>query len=183
SSSSPSSSSSSSSSSASPSDGDTSSTSHEPFSQASRKLARQQCHECQGWYANLTAHRATHLAVSSRPHACSQCGRGFARANDLFRHEKTHDGAAPYLCPFYNHDDHQHDHHHDVHDDQQHPHVRCHPTGGFSRGDTYKNHLKAVHFAYLTGTRKRDRPSAAGRCRACDHKFATVDEWLSDHVE
>ncbi|CEP60447.1 Stp3p LALA0_S01e11100g [Lachancea lanzarotensis] len=58
----------------------------------------------------------------------------------------------------------------------------CHPTGIFSRRDTYKNHLKALHFKYPSGTRKRDRASVPGKCRHCEQEFNNVDEWLEKHV-
>ncbi|KAG0672400.1 hypothetical protein C6P45_003084 [Maudiozyma exigua] len=38
----------------------------------------------------------------------------------------------------------------------------CHQTGVFSRCDTYKNHLKALHFEYPPGTKKRIEGSFLG---------------------
>lgn len=58
----------------------------------------------------------------------------------------------------------------------------CHQTGVFSRCDTFKNHLKALHFEYPPGTKKRDRTVVAGRCKHCGIKFANVDTWLNEHV-
>lgn len=58
----------------------------------------------------------------------------------------------------------------------------CHQTGVFSRCDTFKNHLKALHFEYPPGTKKRDRAIVPGRCKHCGLKFQNVDVWLNDHV-
>lgn len=58
----------------------------------------------------------------------------------------------------------------------------CHQTGVFSRCDTFKNHLKALHFEYPPGTKKRDRTVVAGRCKHCGVKFPNVDIWLNEHV-
>ena len=58
----------------------------------------------------------------------------------------------------------------------------CHQTGVFSRCDTYKNHLKALHFEYPSGTRKKDRGSVPGRCKHCGESFDNVEVWLHDHV-
>ncbi|KAK9494582.1 hypothetical protein V1508DRAFT_366987 [Lipomyces doorenjongii] len=126
---------------------------------------KQQCPECNGWYSNLSAHCSTHLSYASRPHSCTVCGRGFSRPNDLLRHQKSHQGDAPFCCPYHAVD------------------RRCHPSGGFSRCDTYKNHLKSMHFDYPVGTKKKDRQGAGGKCRACLMEFENVDEWISAHVE
>ncbi|KAK9461312.1 uncharacterized protein V1516DRAFT_610388, partial [Lipomyces oligophaga] len=124
-----------------------------------------QCPECSGWFSNLSTHRATHLSYSSRPHSCRECGRGFSRPNDLLRHQKVHQGDYPFSCPFFSTE------------------PRCHPSGGFSRCDTYKNHLKAMHFDYPAGTKKKDRAGAAGKCKGCLEEFATADDWVANHVE
>ncbi|AAS53959.1 AFR588Wp [Eremothecium gossypii ATCC 10895] len=58
----------------------------------------------------------------------------------------------------------------------------CHITGVFSRCDTYKNHLKALHFEYPPGTKKRERAKIHGRCKHCGMKFDNVDMWLNEHV-
>lgn len=58
----------------------------------------------------------------------------------------------------------------------------CHQTGVFSRCDTFKNHLKALHFEYPPGTKKRDRTVVPGRCKHCGLKFPNVDVWLNEHV-
>jgi hypothetical protein len=137
---------------------------------------KRQCSLCHGWFSNLATHRSTHLADNSRPHTCNICGRGFARPNDLFRHQKSHRGDAPFRCPLF---------------------VKaslyqnafgnlepsCHQNGGFSRCDTYKNHLKAMHFEYPAGTKKRDRGGVAGKCKGCGLNFDNADRWIADHIE
>lgn len=156
---------------------------------------KRQCAECNGWFSNLATHRSIHMANNSRPHTCDVCNRGFARPNDLFRHQKSHRDDAPFRCPLF---------------------VRgsgnggvngmnngmnglgggnnglngigigepaCHQNGGFSRCDTYKNHLKAMHFEYPAGTKKKMRNGTAGKCKACQQAFATSDEWIATHIE
>ncbi|SMN22664.1 similar to Saccharomyces cerevisiae YDL048C STP4 Protein containing a Kruppel-type zinc-finger domain [Maudiozyma saulgeensis] len=58
----------------------------------------------------------------------------------------------------------------------------CHQTGVFSRCDTYKNHLKALHFEYPPGTKKKERSIVPGKCKHCGAKFENVDTWLNSHV-
>ncbi|CDO53613.1 hypothetical protein DV495_003263 [Geotrichum candidum] len=137
---------------------------------------KRQCTQCNGWFSNLATHKSTHLADNSRPHTCEVCNRGFARPNDLFRHSKSHRGDAPFRCPLF---------------------VRgplpnhafgnlepsCHQNGGFSRCDTYKNHLKAMHFEYPPGTKKKQRNGMKGSCKACGQSFASSDAWITEHIE
>lgn len=138
---------------------------------------KKQCPTCQGWFSNLATHRSIHLADNSRPHTCDVCGRGFARPNDLFRHQKSHRGDAPFRCPLF----------------ARPPEgaaaqgaalePACHQNGGFSRCDTYKNHLKAMHFEYPAGTKKRERAGMGGRCKGCGQAFSSTDEWIAEHIE
>ncbi|SCV05918.1 LANO_0H18052g1_1 [Lachancea nothofagi CBS 11611] len=58
----------------------------------------------------------------------------------------------------------------------------CHQTGIFSRCDTYKNHLKALHFEYPPGTRKGDRNAVSGKCKHCGQEFVNVGDWVETHV-
>lgn len=60
--------------------------------------------------------------------------------------------------------------------------IDCHQTGVFSRCDTYKNHLKALHFEYPPRTKREQRSVVPGRCRHCGEKFPNVDVWLNQHV-
>lgn len=138
---------------------------------------KKQCPQCMGWFSNLATHKSIHLADNSRPHTCSICGRGFARPNDLFRHQKSHRGDAPFRCPLFvkpsvNRAD-----------PNSSMEPACHQNGGFSRCDTYKNHLKAMHFEYPAGTKKRDRNGMSGRCKGCGLSFKSTDDWISEHIE
>lgn len=134
---------------------------------------KRQCPECKLYFSNLATHKSTHLKPTSRPHICKYCDRGFARPNDLFRHVKCHwkeigSDKGQFKCPFKNH--HSGDH--------------ClHLTGIFLRCDTFKNHLKAIHFQYPNGTKKDQRNKVAGTCRMCHSHFTNVDDWLTNHVE
>lgn len=134
---------------------------------------KRQCPECHLFFSNLATHKLTHLKPTLRPHVCKLCHRGFARPNDLFRHFKCHwkeIGAdkGQFRCPFKNGT--QGDH-------------CCHLLGIFSRCDTYKNHLKAIHFQYPSGTKKNQRNTVAGLCRLCQAQFRTVDEWILTHID
>lgn len=134
---------------------------------------KRQCPECKLFFSNLATHKSTHLNPDSRPHICEYCSRGFARPNDLFRHVKCHwkeigSDKGQFKCPYKNHPTGDH----------------CgHSSGIFSRCDTFKNHLKAIHFQYPSGTKKDQRSKANGSCRICQQSFESVDDWLVDHIE
>lgn len=137
---------------------------------------KRQCTQCNGWFSNLATHKSTHLADNSRPHTCEVCNRGFARPNDLFRHSKSHRGDAPFRCPLFvrgplpNH----------AFGNLE---LSCHQNGGFSRCDTYKNHLKAMHFEYPPGTKKKQRNGMKGNCKACGMSFPSSDVWITEHID
>lgn len=140
---------------------------------ASKPRKKRQCPECKLFFSNLATHKSTHLKPASRPHVCKHCGRGFARPNDLFRHIKCHwketgSDKGQFKCPYKLVDSGNH---------------CCHPTGIFSRCDTFKNHLKAIHFKYPNGTKKENRNKVSGHCRMCNKFFNNVDEWIINHVE
>lgn len=132
---------------------------------------KRQCTECKLYFLNLATHKSTHLKPTNRPHVCKYCSRGFARPNDLFRHIKCHwkelgNNKGNFNCPF------------------KEGNMCSHSTGVFTRSDTLKNHLRALHYAYPQGTAKQNRSSAkGGSCRQCGEDFETVDAWLSQHVE
>lgn len=134
---------------------------------------KRQCPECKLYFSNLATHKSTHLQSDSRPHICEYCSRGFARPNDLFRHIKCHwketgSDKGQFKCPYKDHESGDH----------------CgHNSGIFSRCDTFKNHLKAIHFQYPPGTKKNQRANASGNCRMCNHQFSSVDDWLVNHLE
>lgn len=134
---------------------------------------KRQCPDCKLFFSNLATHKSTHLNPDSRPHICEYCSRGFARPNDLFRHVKCHwkeigSDKGQFKCPYKNHSTGDH----------------CgHNSGIFSRCDTFKNHLKAIHFQYPSGTKKDQRSKSSGSCRICQHQFDSVDDWLNNHIE
>ncbi|CUM63477.1 uncharacterized protein PRCAT00001052001 [Priceomyces carsonii] len=134
---------------------------------------KKQCPECKQYFSNLATHKSTHLKPTSRPHICRYCNRGFARPNDLLRHIKCHwkeigSDKGQFKCPFKNHSTGDH---------------CCHNSGIFSRCDTFKNHLRAIHFQYPNGTKKDQRNKVSGNCRMCHQHFQNVDEWLNEHIE
>lgn len=165
---------------------------------------KKQCPICLNYYANLSTHKSTHLTPENRPHRCPVCNRGFARNNDLIRHKKRHWKENNHIDSSMS----EHDKLITLHkikgtfkcpfnstliqlDMEMYPYKsrplpfetsNCHQTGIFSRCDTYKNHLRALHFEYPPGTKKKDRNSTPGRCRNCGAKFNNVDEWLNTHV-
>lgn len=134
---------------------------------------KRQCPECKLFFSNLATHKSTHLKPTSRPHICKYCNRGFARPNDLFRHIKCHwkeigSDKGQFKCPFKNSATGDH---------------CCHSSGIFSRCDTFKNHLKAIHFQYPNGTKKEQRNKVNGHCRMCQEPFVNVDSWMVNHIE
>lgn len=134
---------------------------------------KRKCPECNMLFSNLATHKSTHLNPTSRPHVCKYCNRGFARPNDLFRHTKSHwkeigSDKGQFKCPFKNTTGQDH---------------CCHDSGIFSRCDTYKNHLKAIHFQYPNGTKKDQRNEVSGQCKLCNQHFSNVDAWLLSHIE
>lgn len=145
--------------------------SHEEKSWKPRK--KRQCPECKLYFSNLATHKSTHLKPTARPHICKYCDRGFARLNDLFRHVKCHwkeigSDKGQFKCPFKDHASGDH---------------CCHSSGIFSRCDTFKNHLKAIHFQYPNGTKKDQRNKVSGHCRMCQEQFHNVDDWMVNHIE
>lgn len=146
---------------------------HEEEKRKWKPRKKRQCPECNLFFSNLATHKSTHLNPTSRPHICEFCNRGFARPNDLFRHVKCHwketgSDKGQFKCPYKNHTSGDH----------------CgHGSGIFSRCDTFKNHLKAIHFQYPNGTKKDQRSKSPGSCRMCRATFANVDDWLTNHLE
>ncbi|KAH3666418.1 hypothetical protein WICMUC_005686 [Wickerhamomyces mucosus] len=98
---------------------------------------------------------------------CEYCSAEFKIRGYLTRHIKKHALNKAYECPFF---DSNSDH-------------KCHPTGGFSRRDTYKTHLKSRHFKYPTGTRSINRMNMGGTCGLCNIPFKNNEEWIEKHIE
>ncbi|EAZ62825.2 zinc finger protein involved in pre-tRNA splicing [Scheffersomyces stipitis CBS 6054] len=110
-------------------------------------------------------------ADPSLPHECPHCDAAFKVKGYLTRHLKKHSPAKAFVCPFF-----------------QEPcdgnsGTKCHPTGGFSRRDTFKTHLKALHFIYPPGTKSNERSSISGRCAGCFMYFENNFVWLARHIE
>ncbi|KAL6452821.1 STP3 Transcriptional regulator STP3 [Candida maltosa Xu316] len=93
------------------------------------------------------------------------CGAVFSVKGYLTRHLKKHSANKTFRCPFYD------------------PSSKCHPTGGFSRRDTFKTHLKALHFVYPPGVKSCDRNKYPGRCAGCFLFFENNVDWLQNHIE
>lgn len=104
---------------------------------------------------------------SNTPFVCPKCHASFRIKGYLTRHMKKHATKKAYNCPFYD------------------PEAKttCHPSGGFSRRDTYKTHLKARHFLYPLGTRSEHRAKVPGTCAGCDEHFASNEQWVEEHIQ
>ncbi|GMM36262.1 Stp4 protein [Saccharomycopsis crataegensis] len=169
-----------------------------------RKRKKRPCPICNKLVSNLATHKSTHISQDEKPHVCSTCGRGFSRLNDLGRHERRHlklefetgnsnatDAESDeslsachhssstakctiFKCPYWSSSNKP--------SNPRQPSPHCHATGLFSRCDTFKNHLKALHFQYPPGTLKRDRARVGGICKGCNTHWPSVDQWLDNHV-
>ncbi|VEU20361.1 DEKNAAC101150 [Brettanomyces naardenensis] len=104
---------------------------------------------------------------SPKMYECPYCKSKFRIRGYLTRHMKKHSKRKAYRCPFY---------------DPNAP-QKCHSTGGFSRRDTYKTHLKARHFRYPPGIRSGKRTGAMGWCGICGEKFVNNEVWVERHIE
>lgn len=101
-----------------------------------------------------------------QPFQCPHCSSSFRIRGYLTRHIKKHATQKAYSCPFFD------------------PLSKspCHPSGGFSRRDTYKTHLKARHFLYPAGTRSQNRSKVSGLCGGCGCKFDSNEHWVELHI-
>ncbi|KAH3667352.1 hypothetical protein OGAPHI_003001 [Ogataea philodendri] len=111
-------------------------------------------------------------------YTCEICHASLKLKSYLTRHMKKHRDMLPYKCPYHTGN---RDTHNPAYWCEQYGTV-CHPTGGFSRRDTLKMHLRARHFIYPMGTRLQSRGNTPGRCGGCFKEFATNTEWMDDHV-
>lgn len=167
---------------------------------APRKRKKRECPDCHKLVLNLATHKSTHFREDAKPHVCKECGRAFTRLNDLSRHERRHlkntfseaiedvdyqDGLTGtskttiYKCPYW----------HQEYDTSRKnfpgalcKNGKCHSSGVFSRGDTFKNHLRALHFVYPEGTKKKNRGNVSGHCKSCGQACENADSWLKYHV-
>ncbi|KAK9376735.1 uncharacterized protein V1513DRAFT_437975 [Lipomyces chichibuensis] len=108
-----------------------------------------------------------HQASSTSTFQCPHCSSKFRIKGYLTRHLKKHAINKAYTCPFFDPTS----------------STPCHSTGGFSRRDTYKTHLKSRHFVYPAGTRSDQRAGMRGWCAACGMLFACNENWVENHVE
>lgn len=108
---------------------------------------------------------------------CNQCDAAFKVKSYLTRHMRKHNNAKAFVCPFF--EETESDDGRSVAKNG----TKCHPTGGFSRRDTYKTHLKALHFIYPPGTKSSERNSIGGRCAGCFEFFESNAQWLKLHIE
>lgn len=128
---------------------------------------------------------------------CPHCNSQFKVKGYLTRHLKKHSSSKAFQCPFYQETD----------PSSQDDHLsctlsttpssvlgalgvlgatvgtKCHPTGGFNRRDTFKTHLKALHFIYPPGTKSTERNLLSGRCAGCFQFFENNSQWLVQHIE
>lgn len=110
----------------------------------------------------------------SKMHQCPHCDATFKIRGYLTRHLKKHAEKKAYLCPF---------HEFSVYIDENNVKHKCHPSGGFSRRDTYKTHLKLRHFKYPKGTKTKERNHISGHCLMCGDEFPNAEIWCELHVE
>lgn len=116
-------------------------------------------------------------SIGEQAFACSYCSASFKVKGYLTRHLKKHSISKAFTCPFFQDID--------LHLAEGKPikGTKCHPTGGFSRRDTFKTHLKALHFIYPPGTKSSERNHVSGRCAGCFRFFENNNSWLETHIE
>lgn len=107
-------------------------------------------------------------------HQCPHCNTSFKMRGYLTRHIKKHSSEKAYKCPF---------HKSSIYKDNNGVVHQCHPTGGFSRRDTYKTHLKSRHFRYPENTPIKERNKTAGNCSMCGEWFESGEVWCEIHIE
>lgn len=105
---------------------------------------------------------------------CPHCSSNFKMRGYLTRHLKKHSTQKAYKCPFHNITMMRND---------IDGGIKCHPTGGFSRRDTYKTHLKSRHFRYPRGTATKERNTSPGTCGMCGEWFQNAEIWTEIHIE
>lgn len=112
--------------------------------------------------------------TENKTYHCPHCDAVFKIRGYLTRHVKKHAINKAYSCPF---------HKFSIYMDENNITHKCHPTGGFSRRDTYKTHLKSRHFKYPDGVKTKDRASSPGNCSMCGEHFQNSEIWCEIHIE
>ncbi|CAI2019606.1 hypothetical protein SEUBUCD646_0H00670 [Saccharomyces eubayanus] len=112
---------------------------------------------------------ATHESSETLPYICHYCDSRFRIRGYLTRHIKKHAKRKAYHCPFF--------------DGSISQELRCHNSGGFSRRDTYKTHLKSRHFNYPEGIKPQCRNKSSGACAQCGEYFSSSESWVETHIE
>lgn len=110
---------------------------------------------------------------------CKHCDASFKVKSYLTRHMRKHNNAKAFVCPFFEESENESC----STATSAKNGTKCHPTGGFSRRDTYKTHLRALHFIYPPGTKSSERNSIGGRCAGCFEFFENNASWLKNHIE
>lgn len=113
-------------------------------------------------------------AEGSEHYQCPHCESTFKMRGYLTRHLKKHAAEKAYKCPF---------HESSIYKDENDIVHKCHPSGGFSRRDTYKTHLKSRHFRYPEGVSIKDRTASPGHCSMCGEWFENGEIWCEIHIE
>lgn len=113
-------------------------------------------------------------AGDAQAHECPHCDRKFRMRGYLTRHLKKHMQEKAYQCPFRESS---------LYKDENDNLHQCHPSGGFSRRDTYKTHLKTRHFKFPPGTPLKGRSTSPGHCSMCGEWFENAEIWSEIHVE
>ncbi|EJS42166.1 stp1p [Saccharomyces arboricola H-6] len=114
-------------------------------------------------------HSTKVLSNGEEEFICHYCDATFRIRGYLTRHIKKHAIEKAYHCPFFN--------------SGTPPDLRCHNSGGFSRRDTYKTHLKARHVLYPKGVKPQDRNKSSGHCAQCGEYFSTIENFVENHIE
>ncbi|CAI4059365.1 hypothetical protein SKDZ_04G6550 [Saccharomyces kudriavzevii ZP591] len=114
-------------------------------------------------------HSSKVLSNGEEEFICHYCDATFRIRGYLTRHIKKHAIEKAYHCPFFN--------------GATPPDLRCHNSGGFSRRDTYKTHLKARHVLYSKGVKPQDRNKSSGHCAQCGEYFSTIENFVESHIE
>lgn len=118
---------------------------------------------------NTALQEKSSMLETGGPFVCHYCDASFRMRGYLTRHIKKHAIEKAYKCPFFSKD--------------APPELRCHNSGGFSRRDTYKTHLKARHLLYPKGVRPQDRNKSSGHCAQCGEFSQNIENWVEQHIE